>query len=88
MGTDSSNPEGKPLIRYGKLKRKTAQCDFNFQELVVVAQQLTPTLIEITKKVQGSDQISDDEFVRWGKALESNGRPFAKSVVLIFTFCR
>ena len=61
-------------LDYGANKYKT----YIFQELPDVAEKVTPTLIEIRKEVQGDAEISDEKFVKWGKSLVSEGRPFAK----------
>jgi len=50
-------------------------------ELPDVAEKVTPTLIEIRKEVQGDAEISDENFVKWGKSLVSEGRPFAKKAL-------
>merc|ERR1711974_475956 len=50
-------------------------------ELPDVAGKVTPTLIEIRKEVQGDAEISDEKFVKWGKSLVSEGRPFAKKAL-------
>merc|ERR1719175_360080 len=50
-------------------------------ELPDVAEKVTPTLIEIRKEVQGDVKISDKKFLKWGKSLVSEGRPFAKKAL-------
>jgi len=51
------------------------------KDLPGVAKKLTPTFIEIRKALQGDDDISDEQFAKWGKALVKDGRPFAKKAI-------
>merc|ERR1719341_3202231 len=51
------------------------------KDLPEVAEKVSPTLIEIRKALQGDQDISDEQFAKWGKALVKDGKPFAKKAI-------
>merc|ERR1712179_903318 len=51
------------------------------KDLPDVAEKVSPTLIEIRKALQADEDISDEQFAKWGKALVKDGRPFAKKAI-------
>ena len=51
---------------------------YNLQDLPEVLEKMSPTIIEIGKALRGTEKISDENFIKWGKALDKEGRGFAK----------
>merc|ERR1719341_1444698 len=51
------------------------------KDLPDVAEKVLPTLIEIRKALQADEDISDEQFAKWGTALVKDGRPFAKKAI-------
>ena len=39
---------------------------------------MSPTLIEMGKALRGTEDISDEHLIKWGKALDKEGRGIAK----------
>ena len=48
------------------------------QDLPEFLEKMSPTLIEMGKALRGTEEISDEHLVKWVKALEKEGRGFAK----------
>ena len=50
------------------------------QDLPEFLEKMSPTLIEMGKALRGTEEISDEHLIKWGKALDKEGRGFAKLV--------
>ena len=48
------------------------------QDVPEVLEKMSPTLIEMGKALRGTEDISDEHLIKWGKALDKEGRGFAK----------
>ena len=48
------------------------------QDLPEFLEKMSPTLIEMGKALRGTEEISDEHLIKWVKALDMEGREFAK----------
>ena len=48
------------------------------QDLPEFLEKMSPTLIEMGKALRGTEEISDEHMIKWGKAIDKMAKVFAK----------
>ena len=48
------------------------------QDVPEVLEKMSPTIIEMGKALRGTEEITDEHLIKWGKALDKEGRGIAK----------
>ena len=48
------------------------------QDLPDFLEKMSPTMIEMGKALRGTEEISDEHLIKWGKAIDKMAKVFAK----------